>query len=266
MIGVPPATPRGSALHQLHREIGPAVGEGAQLVDRHNAGMLELAADLGLLHEPAHQLGLVLVALEQDLHRQVAAQVGVASLEHGPHAAAGDLAEELVPVAALLRRGHLVGGGLDHGHPGVIGRRVGQQHAGDRADRSGEALQDMARMGRLEAEGDLIVVGVAQRCGGRTGPQPCAKQAGGAGAGGDIRGERLTTARATSVVGHRRCSGRDKVRVSTPKRRKFSDGSRENPRALRFTVPGWRAGAWISASISDGSATVRAISSRSRSR
>ena len=92
---------QGSALDQLHGEIGPAIGEGAQLVDRHDAGVLELAADLGLLDEAADQFGLVLVALEQDLHGQVAAQVGVASLEHGPHAAAGDLAEELVPVAAL---------------------------------------------------------------------------------------------------------------------------------------------------------------------
>ena len=72
--------------------------------------MLELAADLRLLDEPAHQLGLVLVALEQDLDGQVAPQVGVAALEDRPHAAAGDLAEELVAVTALAGRGHLVGG------------------------------------------------------------------------------------------------------------------------------------------------------------
>src|SRR5271167_4766596 len=40
------------ALHQLHREIGPAVGEGAQLIDRHDPWVLKLAADLGLLDEP----------------------------------------------------------------------------------------------------------------------------------------------------------------------------------------------------------------------
>ena len=38
--------------------------------------MLELPADLCLLHKPPDQLGLVLVALEQDLDGQVAAQVG----------------------------------------------------------------------------------------------------------------------------------------------------------------------------------------------
>ncbi len=100
---------------QLHREVGPAVGEGAQLVHRHDAGVLELTADLRLLDEPAHQLGLVLVALEQDLDGQVAAQVGVAPLEDRPHPAPGDLAEELVAVAMLRRRGHLIGGGLGDG-------------------------------------------------------------------------------------------------------------------------------------------------------
>ena len=44
-------------LDQLHGEVRPAVGEGAQLVDRHDARVLELAADLGLLDEPADQLG-----------------------------------------------------------------------------------------------------------------------------------------------------------------------------------------------------------------
>ena len=116
---------------QLHREIRPAVGEGAQLVHRHDAGMLELAADLRFLDEPAHQLGLVLVAFEQDLDGQVAAQVGVAPLEHRPHPAARDLAEELVAVAALGGRGHLIGGRLGDGHAGVVGRRVGQAAPGE---------------------------------------------------------------------------------------------------------------------------------------
>ena len=92
-------------MHQLHREVGPAVGEGAQLVDRHDPRVLELAADLGLLDEAADQLGLVAVCLEQDLDGQVAAEVGVAALEDRPHAAAGDLAQDLVAVALLRRAG-----------------------------------------------------------------------------------------------------------------------------------------------------------------
>ena len=45
-------------LDQLHREERPAIGEGAQLVDRHDPGVLQLAADLGLFDEPADQVGV----------------------------------------------------------------------------------------------------------------------------------------------------------------------------------------------------------------
>ena len=75
---------QGPALDQLHGEEGPAVGEGAQLVDRHDAGVLELAADLRLLDEPAEDLGVVAVLLQEDLDGQVAAQVGVAALSTAP--------------------------------------------------------------------------------------------------------------------------------------------------------------------------------------
>ena len=50
--------------------------------------MLELAADLRLLDEPADHLGLVAVLLPQDLDGQVAAQVGIVPLEDHAHAAA----------------------------------------------------------------------------------------------------------------------------------------------------------------------------------
>ena len=46
--------------------------------------MLELAANLGFLDESAYHDGLVLVTLEQDLHGEVAAQVGVAPLSTTP--------------------------------------------------------------------------------------------------------------------------------------------------------------------------------------
>ena len=85
------------------------VAELAELVDRDDSRVLELAADLRLLDEPADQLGVVAVLLEQDLDRQVAAQVGVTALEDGTHAAAGDLAQELIAVAAVDRRRHFRG-------------------------------------------------------------------------------------------------------------------------------------------------------------
>ena len=66
--------------------------------------MLQLAADLRLFDEPAHDLGVALVRLQQHLDRQLAAQVDVAALEDRPHAAAGDLALKLVPAQAALAR------------------------------------------------------------------------------------------------------------------------------------------------------------------
>ena len=98
---------QGAALDQLHREVRPGVGESTQLVDRHDARVLELAGDLRLLDEPADQLGLVAVRLEQDLDGQVAAEVGVAPLEHGAHAAAGDLAQGAGTAGRPEHVGHL---------------------------------------------------------------------------------------------------------------------------------------------------------------
>ena len=90
------------ALDQLHREEGPEVGEGAQLVDRHDAGVLELAADLGLLDEAADHVGVVAEVVAQHLEGDVAAEVGVAALEDGAHAAAGDLAVDAVADRAVV--------------------------------------------------------------------------------------------------------------------------------------------------------------------
>ena len=82
----------------------------AQLVDRDDARVLELAADLRLLDEPPDQLGAVAVLLQQDLDRQVAAQVPIPALEDRPHAAAGDLAEDVV-TARFVGGDHVSGSG-----------------------------------------------------------------------------------------------------------------------------------------------------------
>jgi hypothetical protein len=47
----------GAAADQLHREERPMILQSAQVVDRDDAGVLELAADLCLLDEPPHDLG-----------------------------------------------------------------------------------------------------------------------------------------------------------------------------------------------------------------
>jgi hypothetical protein len=98
-----------SPLDEFHREIRPAISERTQLVDRHDAGILELPADLCFFDKSPDQFRLVLVAFEQDLHGQVAAQVRVAPLEHGSHPATSDLTEELVAVTALGGCRYLVG-------------------------------------------------------------------------------------------------------------------------------------------------------------
>src|SRR5262249_62391536 len=88
---------------------------GAQLVDGDDAGVLELAADLRLLHEALDHPDLALVRLQEHLDGDVAAQVGVAPLEHGPHAAPGDLAQELITADRLALPWRLFRAGLAHG-------------------------------------------------------------------------------------------------------------------------------------------------------
>ena len=72
--------------------------------------MLQLAADLRLLDEALDQVGPVAVAVEEDLDGQVAAELGVAALEDGAHAAAGDLAEELVATGRAVEQDVSIGG------------------------------------------------------------------------------------------------------------------------------------------------------------
>ena len=120
-----------------------AVGEPAQLVDRDDPRVLELAADLGLLDEPADHLGVVAVLLQDDLDGQVAAEVDVAALEDRPHAAAGDLADELVAAGVAGEVGHLRGAGLT----GRSRRRAVAEQGAGRADgslRPSSAVRDEA--------------------------------------------------------------------------------------------------------------------------
>ena len=98
---------QGAAPDQLHRDEQPAVGEPAQLVDRDDPRVLELAADLRLLDEPADHLGVVAVLLPDHLDGQVAAEVEVAALEDRAHPAPGELADELVARRLAREVGHL---------------------------------------------------------------------------------------------------------------------------------------------------------------
>ena len=106
---------QGAATDQLHRDVETGVGEPAQLVNRDDARVLELAGDLRLLDEATDHLGAVAVLLEDDLDGHVAADIDVAALEHDAHASAGDLAEELYAPASPAD----VGMSSEHGSAGL---------------------------------------------------------------------------------------------------------------------------------------------------
>ena len=72
------------AFHQLHGEVGPVVGKTTGLVDGHDAGMLQLAADLRLFQETLHGAGIVVVVFQQDLDGEFTAQFGVAARKTAP--------------------------------------------------------------------------------------------------------------------------------------------------------------------------------------
>ena len=99
---------QGSALDQLHGEVWTPVGKCAQLVDRHDTRMLQLAADLRFLDKAVQDVGIAVVRLEHDLDGQVTAQIDVAALEDRAHPAPRDLALELEPAhARAMFPGHL---------------------------------------------------------------------------------------------------------------------------------------------------------------
>ena len=204
---------QGAALDQLHGEIRPVVGEGAQLVDRDHAGVLQLAGDLGLLDEPADQVGVLAMLLEQDLDGQVAAEVAVAPLDDDAHAAAGDLAEQLEPGKAVGWVGHLGRRGADH-RPGAGERlSVAQVHPRDVRKGFGQPRQ-RARLGCRRQRrrrrplrsrvGHVVPVLVPLRRGaaGQAGPQ----QAGRAQPSGRIGGPLLAAVSAAIPILHRQTS------------------------------------------------------------
>jgi hypothetical protein len=81
----------GAALDELHGQERPAVGEGADLVDGRDAGVLQLPRDLRLLPEAPLVVRVAPELLAQHLDGQGPAQVGVPGTPHGAHAAPGNL-------------------------------------------------------------------------------------------------------------------------------------------------------------------------------
>src|SRR5262249_42357555 len=89
IIGPAPAGAKGWSDPQGSRPRASA-RRAAQLIDRDDPALLDLACDLRLLDEPADHGRVVAVPIQQDLDGPVAPQVDVAALEDQPHPPAGD--------------------------------------------------------------------------------------------------------------------------------------------------------------------------------
>ena len=67
-----------------------------QLVHRNDAGVLELAANLGFFDKALQHVGVALQVISEDLHGHVSSQVRVPSLVDHADTAGGNLADDLV--------------------------------------------------------------------------------------------------------------------------------------------------------------------------
>ena len=102
------------AADEPHGVKRPAVGVGAQAVDRDDARMLEPAGDLGLEQESAAALRVIGVRVEDLLERDLAMQLAVESHEDGAEPAAGVRPQDAKSLAVAGR-----------GADGVAGVRSG---------------------------------------------------------------------------------------------------------------------------------------------
>ena len=91
------------ALDEPHGVVRAAAAVGAQAVDRHDAGVLQPAGDLGLQHEPLAADRVVGVLLEDLLERHLAVQLGVERHEHLAQPAPRMRPEQAEPLAIAGR-------------------------------------------------------------------------------------------------------------------------------------------------------------------
>ena len=84
---------------KLHGEEGAAIRADAELVDGHDAGVLQLAFDLRLLEEPFDYVGAIPVLLSEELEGDVPAEVVIAGPVDDADAALTELLLDFVPAA-----------------------------------------------------------------------------------------------------------------------------------------------------------------------
>src|SRR5262249_44404978 len=128
--------------HELHREVRAALVVEAELVHGHDARVVELAADVRLLEEAQQAArGLLLVAgavaLEQDLHRELAPEAPVPDAVDQALSAARDLVLDLV---AVLRRAE--GERVQELDRAALGDRAGRVTGSGRAGRAAQETEE----------------------------------------------------------------------------------------------------------------------------
>ena len=146
------------ALDGLHREVALAGRQHADVVDRHDAGVLQAPGDARLHHKAVARELVVTVLVVQDLERDLTLEHAVEREHHAAHAAARDLVLNRVALRPHVRQRAQVGG-LGHA-PTYAGGHRAHVALEDRAPRHREldALQDLrsvaGRIDRVDRGGD----------------------------------------------------------------------------------------------------------------
>ncbi len=131
-----------AALDELHREVRRVVGHQPELVHGHDARVLELSADLSLFDEALDDCGPLGELAVEHLGRDVASEIRVVSLEDHAHAAARDLAEQLVVAASLRHELRRRQRGIDERRRSVLRVRIRQEDLGLQAGPVGDQIED----------------------------------------------------------------------------------------------------------------------------
>src|SRR5262249_3472298 len=111
----------GAPLDKLHGQEGPTIGEGADLMDCRNAGVLQLAGDTCLAEEALGGRRGGRETIGQQLYGDVAVEGGIARAIDDAHAAVADLVEQFVALRAGWRSARLDGGGPERSGGGWQG-------------------------------------------------------------------------------------------------------------------------------------------------
>ena len=146
------------AVHALHREVEDAVGVAAEVVDRNDGRMLQLALDAGLPEEAGHEVAPRAVVGSHGLEGHLASDALVARAPHDPHAAfpqrgAGLVSDRERRMVEECR--HRVG--RARGRDGVRVRTVDERHGHVEIGEAGERCDAGTRNRGILAHARILV-------------------------------------------------------------------------------------------------------------